>query len=46
LECSHAGDGWAQDDYEGNDIPMPPSNYEENGYKPAFHELPLEADLL
>lgn len=31
---------------EGNDIPMPPSNYEENGYKPAFHELPLEADLL
>jgi hypothetical protein len=27
-----------------NNIPIPCSKYEENGYKPAFDELPLEAD--
>jgi hypothetical protein len=38
------GDGSVQVDYDGNNIPIPRSKYEENGYKPAFDELPLEAD--
>ena len=38
------GDGSAQVNYEGISIPIPRSKYEENGYKPAFDELPLEAD--
>jgi hypothetical protein len=37
-------DGSVQVDYDGNNIPIPRSKYEENGYKPAFDELPLEAD--
>ena len=27
-----------------SNIPVPRSKYEENGYKPNFDELPLEAD--
>jgi hypothetical protein len=38
------GDGWVQVDYDGSNIPIPRSKYEENGYKPDFDELPLEAD--
>jgi hypothetical protein len=38
------GDDWAQVDYDGSNIPIPRSKYEENGYKPAFDELPLEED--
>ena len=38
------GDGSVQVDYEGISIPIPRSKYEENGYKPDFDELPLEAD--
>jgi hypothetical protein len=34
-------DGSVQVDYDGNNIPIPRST---NGYKPAFDELPLEAD--
>jgi hypothetical protein len=37
-------DGWVQVDYDGTDIPIPRSKYEENGYKPDFDKLPLEAD--
>jgi hypothetical protein len=37
-------DGWAQVDYDGSNIPISRSKYEENGYKPNFDELPLEAD--
>jgi hypothetical protein len=37
-------DGSVQVDYDGNNIPIPRSKYEENGYKPAFDELPLEED--
>jgi hypothetical protein len=37
-------DGSVQVDYDGNNIPIPRSKNEENGYKPAFDELPLEAD--
>ena len=29
---------------DGNNIPIPRSKYEENGYKPDFDKLPLEAD--
>ena len=36
------GDGWVRVDYDGNNIPIPRSKYEENGYKPAFDELPLD----
>jgi hypothetical protein len=39
-------DGSAQVDYEGISIPIPRSKYDENGYKPDFDELPLEADYL
>jgi hypothetical protein len=38
------GDGWVRVDYDGNNIPIPRSKYEENGYKPAFDKLPLEED--
>ena len=38
------GDGSVQVDYDGSNIPVPRSKYEENGYKPDFDELPLEAD--
>jgi hypothetical protein len=38
------GNGWAQVDYDGNNILIPRSKYEENGYKPDFDKLPLEAD--
>ena len=38
------GDGWVRVDYDGNNIPISRSKYEENGYKPSFDELPLEAD--
>jgi hypothetical protein len=38
------GHDWAQVDYDGSNIPIPRSKYEENGYKPAFDELPLEED--
>jgi hypothetical protein len=37
-------DGSVQVDYDGNNIPIPGSKYEKNGYKPAFDELPLEAE--
>jgi len=37
-------DGSVQVDYDGNNIPIPRSKYEKNGYKPAFDELPLEED--
>ena len=37
-------DGLVQVDYDGNNIPIPRSKYEKNGYKPAFDELPLEAE--
>jgi hypothetical protein len=37
-------DGSVQVDYDGNNIPIPRSKYEANGYKPAFDELPLEAE--
>jgi len=37
-------DGSVQVDYDGSNIPIPRSKYRENGYKPAFDELPLEAD--
>jgi hypothetical protein len=37
-------DGWVQVDYDGNNIPIPRSKYEKNGYKPDFDKLPLEAD--
>ena len=37
-------DGSAQVGYDGNNIPIPRSKYEENGYKPDFDKLPLEAD--
>jgi hypothetical protein len=37
-------DGWVQVDYDGSNIPIPRSKYEENGYKPDFDKLPLEAD--
>jgi hypothetical protein len=37
-------EGWVQVDYDGSNIPVPRSKYEENGYKPDFDELPLEAD--
>jgi GcrA cell cycle regulator len=38
------GDGWVRVDYDSNNIPIPRFKYDENGYKPAFDELPLEAD--
>ena len=37
-------DGSVQVDYDGNNIPIPRSKYEKNGYKPVFDELPLEAE--
>jgi hypothetical protein len=39
-------DGSAQVDYDGVSIPIPQSKYDQNGYKPSFDELPLEADYL
>jgi hypothetical protein len=39
-------DGSAQVDYDGVSIPIPRSKYDQNGYKPNFDELPLEADYL
>jgi hypothetical protein len=38
------GNGKAQVDYDGINIPIPRSKYDENGYKPDFDDLPLEAD--
>jgi hypothetical protein len=40
------GDGSAQVDYDGVSIPIPRSKYDQNGYKPNFDELPLEANFL
>ena len=37
-------EGSVQVDYDGTNIPIPRSKYEENGYKPHFDKLPLEAD--
>lgn len=37
-------EGSVQVDYDGTNIPIPPSKYKENGYKPDFDKLPLEAD--
>jgi hypothetical protein len=37
-------DGSVQVDYDGTNIPIPRFKYQENGYKPAFDELPLEAE--
>lgn len=37
-------EGSAQVDYDGIDIPIPRSKYEEEGYTPDFDKLPLEAD--
>jgi len=37
-------DGSVQVDYDGNNISIPRSKYEKNGYDPAFDELPLEAE--
>ena len=37
-------DGWVQVDYDGTNIPIPRSKYEENGYQPDFNALPSEAD--
>jgi hypothetical protein len=39
-------DGFAQVDYDGSSIPVSRSKYEENGYKPDFDKLPLEAEYL
>jgi hypothetical protein len=39
-------DGSAQVDYDGVSIPIPRSKYDQNGYKPNFDELPLEANFL
>jgi hypothetical protein len=39
-------EGWVQVDYDGSNIPVPRSKYEENGYKPDFDELPPESRLL
>ena len=33
-----------QVDYDGVSIPIPKSTYENNGYKPDFDNLPLEAE--
>ena len=38
------GDGSVHVDYDGISIPIPRSKYVDNGYKPDFDELPLEAD--
>jgi hypothetical protein len=37
-------DGSVQVDYDGTNIPIPRFKYQENGYKPAFDELPPEAE--
>ena len=37
-------DGSVQVDYDGSNIPIPRSKYDQNGYKPDFDKLPLEAD--
>ena len=37
-------DGSAQVEYDGISIPIPRSKYEENGYKPDYDKLRLEAD--
>jgi hypothetical protein len=37
-------DGSVQVDYDGTNIPIPRAKYKENGYKPDFDKLPLEAD--
>lgn len=37
-------DGSVQVDYDGIPIPIPRSKYEENGYRPDFNKLPLEAE--
>jgi hypothetical protein len=39
-----ASGGWVQVDYDGSNIPIPRSKYEENGYKPDFGDLPSEDD--
>jgi hypothetical protein len=44
-ECFRTGDDWAQVDYDGSNIPVPRSKYVENGYKPDFDKLPLEAEF-
>ena len=35
-----------QVDYDGVSIPIPRSIYENNGYKPDFDNLPLEAEYM
>jgi hypothetical protein len=35
-----------QVDYDGVSIPIPRSTYENNGYKPDFDNLPLEAEYM
>lgn len=37
-------EGLAQVDYDGNDIPITRSKYEENAYEPDFDTLPTEVD--
>ena len=37
-------DGSVQVDYDGTNIPIPRFKYLENSYKPAFDDLPLEAE--
>jgi len=39
-------EGWVQVDYGTDNIPIPRSKYEENGYKPDFDKLPSEAEYL
>jgi hypothetical protein len=39
-------DGEVQVDYDGVSIPIPREKYEENGYQPAFDNLPSEVDYL
>jgi hypothetical protein len=38
------GNERAQVEYDGSSIPISRTKYEENGYKPDFYKLPLEAD--
>ena len=35
-----------QVDYDAVSIPIPRSTYENNGYKPDFENLPLEAEYM
>ena len=39
-------DGFAQVDYDGIVFLVSRAKYEENGYKPDFDKLPLEAEYL